>query len=182
MASNNKDNGLGKFFLVAAIAGGAAYVVYLIRSAKAAQSLRYQLTRVQLYQFASGGNLVFRVWMNFTNLEPTPLTINQMYLDVFLNFDGSLHRIGTLNTNNAPITIPGNSTVEQSFDIAVPWANLGVATLKILSGFLTGNGANWPTEAVIDGQIKALGFTIKVNTTVPFSVGALSNNQSNTAQ
>lgn len=182
MASNNKDNGLGKFFLVAAIAGGTAYVVYLIRSAKAAQSLRYQLTRVQLYQFASGGNLVFRVWMNFTNLEPTPLTINQMYLDVFLNFDGSLHRIGTLNTNNAPITIPGNSTVEQSFDIAVPWANLGVATLKILSGFLTGNGANWPTEAVIDGQIKALGFTIKVNTTVPFSVGALSNNQSNTAQ
>lgn len=179
MASNNKDNGLGKFFLVAAIAGGTAYVVYLIRSAKAAQSLRYQLTRVQLYQFASGGNLVFRVWMNFTNLEPTPLTINQMYLDVFLNFDGSLHRIGTLNTNNAPITIPGNSTVEQSFDIAVPWANLGVATLKILSGFLTGNGANWPTEAVIDGQIKALGFTIKVNTTVPFSVGALSNSNQN---
>ena len=179
MASNNKDNGLGKFFLVAAIAGGTAYVVYLIRSAKAAQSLRYQLTRVQLYQFASGGNLVFRVWINFTNLEPTPLTINQMYLDVFLNFDGSLHRIGTLNTNNAPITIPGNSTVVQSFDIAVPWANLGVATLKILSGFLTGNGANWPTEAVIDGQIKALGFTIKVNTTVPFSVGALSNQNQN---
>jgi len=181
MASNNKDNGLGKFFLVAAIAGGTAYVVYLIRSAKAAQSLRYQLTRVQLYQFASGGNLVFRVWMNFTNLEPTPLTINQMYLDVFLNFGGSLHRIGTLNTNNAPITIPANSTVAQSFDITVPWANLGVATLKILSGFLTGGQANWPTEAVIDGQIKALGFTIKVNTTVPFSVGALSN-QNQTAQ
>jgi hypothetical protein len=111
----------------------------------------------------------------------SPLTVTQMYLDVFLNFGGSLHRVGTLNTNNAPITIPANSTVAQSFDITVPWTNLGVATLKILSGFLTGGHANWPTEAVIDGQIKALGFTIKVNTTVPFSVGALSN-QNQTAQ
>lgn len=171
----DNNNGIGKFLLVAAIAGGAAYAVYLIRGAKAAQHLRYQLTRIQLYQFASGGNMVFRVWMNFTNLEPAPLTITQMYLDVFLNFDGSQHRIGTLNTNNAPIVIPGNSTVEQSFDISVPWANLGVATLKILSGFLTGGQANWPTEAIIDGQIKAMGFTINVNTTVPFSVGALAN-------
>lgn len=174
--NNNNNNGIGTFLLVAAIAGGAAYAVYLIKGAKAAQHLRYQLTRIQLYQFASGGNLVFRVWMNFTNLEPTPLTITQMYLDVFLNFDGTLHRIGTLNTNNAPVVIPANSTIEQAFDISVPWANLGMATLKVLSGFLTGNRANWPTEAVIDGQIKALGYTIEINTTVPFSVGALTNN------
>ena len=171
--TTNNDNGIGKFFAVAAITGAAIYAVYLVRKAKAAESLRYQLTRIQLYQFASGGNLVFRVWMRFTNLENTPLVVNQMYLDIFLNFGGSLHRIATLDTNNTPITIPGNSSVDIPFDINVPWANLGVATAKILAGFLTGGGANWPTEAKVEGQIKTMGFTIKIDTTVPFSADAL---------
>ena len=153
------------------IAGLATYAVYLVRKGKAVQSLRYQLTRIQLYHFASGGNLTFRVWIDFTNLENTPLTVDKMYLDIMLNFSGSYHRIATLNTGN--IVIPANSTVSRSFDINVPWANLGVATLKILTGFVTGGSANWPTEARIDGQIKTLGFTIPVQMDVPFSVGAL---------
>ena len=169
MKSDNND--IAKFFLVAAIAGGAAYAIYLIRKGRAVQSLRYQLTKIQLYQFASDGNLVFRVWMDFTNLENTPLHVDQLYLDVFLNFSGTYHRIATLNAGN--IEIPANSTVSRSFDVRVPWANLGVATALVLKGLLTGNGANWPTEAKIDGQIKALGVTIPVQTTIPFSVDAL---------
>ena len=171
MKTSNND--IAKYFWVAVIAGGAAYAVYLIRQAKAAQHLRYQLTRIQLYRFASGGSITFRVWMQFTNLEPAPLTIDQMYLDIFLNFSGTYHRIGTLNTNNTPITLPGNSTVEIPFDINVPWANLGVATAKVLLGFLTGGQANWPTEAKVEGQIKSAGFTIQIENNVPFSVGAL---------
>ena len=171
--TTNNDNGIGKFFAVAAITAAGIYAVYVIRKAKAAESLRYQLTRIQLYHFASGGNIVFRVWMRFTNLENTPLVVSQMYLDFFLNFSGSLHRIATLNTNNVPIEIPANSSVDLPFDISVPWANLGVATAKILAGYLTGNGANWPTEAKVQGQIKTMGFTIKIDTDVPFSADAL---------
>ena len=169
MKQNNND--IGKFILVAVIASGAAYAVYAIRKARAVQHLRYQLTRIQLYQLANDGNMVFRVWMDFTNLENTPLFVDQLYLDVFLNFSGTQHRIATLNAGN--IEIPANQTVSRSFDVRVPWANLGVATALVLKGLLTGNGANWPTEAKIDGQIKALGVTIPVQTTIPFSVGAL---------
>jgi hypothetical protein len=164
----NKSN-IGKFVLVAAIAGLTGYAIHIIRTAKSAKHLKYQLTKIQLYNFASGGNLQIRVWVSFTNLESAPLTVKQLYLDIFLNFDGSLHRIGTLNTNNIPITIPGNSTVDRSFDVNVPWANIGVATLKILSGFLTTGRANWPSEAKVQGQIKAIGFTIPVDINVPFT-------------
>ncbi len=172
--STTKTNSGKQFIILAGVAALTAYAVHLIRSAKAAQHLRYQLSRIQLYQIASGGNLRFRVWMNFTNLEPTPLTVKQMYLDIYLNFgtpeNPSYHKIGTLNTNNAPITIPANGTVDQSFDIVVPWANLGVATIKIIAGLIANGRANWPTEAKVDGQIKAIGFTIPVQLTVPFNV------------
>lgn len=172
-----KDNGsnIGKFLIVAALAGGAAYGVYLARAAKAAKALRYQLSRIQLYNLATNGNIQIRVWVDFTNLEATTLTINQLYLDIWLNFSGTQHRIATLNTNNTPITIPGYQTVSRSFDINVPWANLGVATALVLKGFITNGQANWPTEARVEGQIKAIGFTIPIDINVPFSVGDTTN-------
>lgn len=151
------------------LAAGTAYAVSLLQTAKAAKSLRYGLSRIQLYQFASGGALTFRVWITFTNLTNAALTVQQIYLDAYLTFSGMRHRMATLNTGS--ITIPANATVERSFDIRVPWANLGVATIAILTGFLNGGRANWPTEATVEGQIKAKGISIPVNETVPFSFG-----------
>lgn len=167
---------MGNLLITTAILAAGAYGVYLLRTAKAAQSLRYQLQKIQIYKLASGGSITFRVWMSFTNLEGKDLTVNQMYLDVFLDFNGTRHRIATLNTDNTPIIIPANSTVERYFDITVPWANLGVATAAILIGLIQNGSANWPSQAQVEGQIKAAGFTIPVNITVPFSADALTNN------
>lgn len=171
--SNNTSNNTGKFFIVAAIATATGYLVHLIRAAKAAQSLRYALQQIQLYHIASGGNIVLRVWMEFTNLEAAALTIRQLYLDIFLNFgtaeNPSYHRIGTLNTNNQPIIIPGYQTVKQSFDISIPWANLGVAAARIIAGLIVQRQPSWPTSAKVEGQIKAEGFTVPVSLDVPFN-------------
>lgn len=166
---------MGNLFITTAILALGAYGVYVLRTAKAAQSLRYQLQKIQIYKVASGGSITFRVWVSFTNLESKDLTINQMYLDIFLNFNGTRHRIATLNTDNNPIVIPGNSTVERYFDVVVPWANFGVATAAILIGLLQNGSANWPTEAQVEGQIKSVGFTIPINISVPFSAAALTN-------
>ena len=165
-------------FIIAA-GVGTALILRLIRTAKAAKNLKYQLRRIQIYRFRTSEPIVFRVFVDFTNLEPTPITVKQLYLDIFLNFgtaeNHNFQRIGTLNTDNIPVTIPANQTVSKSFDVSVPWVNLGAAAVKILMGFATTGRASWPTEAKVEGQLKAVGFTIPVSVTVPFDSNNVNN-------
>ena len=153
------------------VAAGTAYLVHVLRSAKAAKNLKYQLERIQIYRL-TWSEIVLRVFASFTNLEAATLKINQIYLDIFLNIDGSKHRIGTLNTNNIPISLPGYATVQRSFDITIPMQNLGIGIVKILQGYLTSGSLSLPDKATVEGQIKTLGFTIPVNIEVPFSTPA----------
>ena len=160
--------------IILAAAAGAAYLVKVLRTAKAAKNLKTQLTRIQIYRFKLTEPIVFRVWVSFTNLEPSPITVKQLYLDIFLNFgtteNPDFQRIGTLNTDNVPVTIAGNSTQEKSFDVEVRWVNLGATAVKMFQGYLTGSGLKLPSEAVVKGQLKAVGFTIPIEMSVPFSV------------
>lgn len=154
--------------LIIAAAAGTAYVVHLLRSAKAAKELKYQLQKIQIYKI-NWSEITLRVFVSFTNLEAATLTVKQIYLDIFLNIDGSKHRIGTLNTDNIPVTLPGYATVQKSFDVKIPLQNFGIGILKIFQGYLTNGSLSLPDKAFVEGQIKTLGFTIPVNIEVPFN-------------
>lgn len=153
-----------------AIAGGAALAVSLIRKAKAANNLKYDLKRVQIYKLTVS-DLILRVWIDFTNLEKTQLTVQQIYLDIYLDFGTAekpdVQRIGTLSTNDA-IVIPALQTVSKSFDIQVSYFNLLGTALQMFKSKFTGGAVNFPKKATVKGQIKAMNITIPVNYEVPF--------------
>ncbi len=171
-------NKMNPLFLIAA-AAGTVYLVHALRTVKAAKNLDYQLKGVQIYRLKLTRPIVFRVWVNFTNLTSAPITIKQIFLNFFLNFgtaeNPDFQRVGTLNTDNKELTIPGNRTVNKSFDIEVPWLNLGAVAVSMFQGYLTGQGLKLPNTCKVEGQIKALGFSIPVNYEIPFSATPIEN-------
>lgn len=151
--------------------GGAALVAYLSTLKKvvnAAQRLRYQVTRVQIYRFKLDRPLVFRVWIEFTNLADIDIIIQALYIDIFLNFGTGQQRIATLYPQQS-IVIPANQRKELPFDVEVKWVNLGATALQMLLKRVNGEETWWPTSAHVDGELKAEGFTIPINMDVPFS-------------
>lgn len=160
-------------FLIIGAAVGVAYAFSIKRVVKAAKELKYQITRIQIYRFKLTSPIVFRVWVEFTNLEKTQLVIQQLYADIYLNFGTDaapdMQRIATLNPNTQ-IVIPAYKTEERAFDIEVKWLNLGETALKVLQNKLIGNGSfNFPKSAKIEGRVKAEGITIPFEYTVPFN-------------
>lgn len=152
--------------------GGVALVAYLSTLKKvvsAAQRLRYQVTRVQIYRFKLDQPLVFRVWVEFTNLADIDIIIQALYIDVFLDFgDSGKQRIATLYPQHS-IVIPANQRKELSFDVEVKWVNLGAIALQMLLKRINGEETWWPTSATVDGELKAEGFTIPIQMDVPFN-------------
>lgn len=147
--------------------------IHLIRKAKAAAELRYGLEKIQIYDF-SGGNMRIKVSMWFTNIENAPLTVQNIFIDLFLNFgteaSPSLHRIATLNTNNQEFTLQANSTVHKEFFINVPLANMGIATAKILLDSFSAGHLDLPDEVILDGRIKCMGVNISINQKWPLEI------------
>ena len=150
--------------------GGVALVAYLSTLKKvvnAAQRLKYQVTRIQIYRFKLDQPLVFRVWVEFTNLADIDIIIQSLYIDVFLNFGDGKTRIATLYPNHS-IVIPANQRQELPFDVEVKWVNLGAAAVQMLTKRINGEETWWPQSAIVDGELKAEGFLIPINMEVPF--------------
>ncbi len=173
MAAERKETNPLIPFLIIGAAVGVAYLFSIKRVVKAAKELQYVITRIQIYRFKLTSPIVFRVWVEFTNLEKTQLVIQQLFANIYLNFgteaEPDMQLIATLNPN-AQIVIPAYKTEERAFDIEVKWLSLGSTALKILQNKLMGNGQfNWPKFAKIEGRVKAEGFTIPFEYTVPFN-------------
>lgn len=153
------------------ILGGAVAIAYLStlkKVANAAERLRYQVTRIQIYRFKLNQPLVFRVWVEFTNLADIDIIIQYLYIDIFLNFSGDTkQRIATLYPQHS-IVIPAKQRKEIAFDVEVKWVNLGAAAVDMLTQYLNGEKI-WPTSATVDGELKAENFIIPVNMEVPFN-------------
>ena len=155
--------------------GGAVAVAYattLRNVVDAAERLRYQITRIQIYRISDP--IVFRIWVQFTNLSDTDIIIQHLYADIFLNF-GTVEqpnemRVATLYPSGY-IVIPANNTVEIAFDVEVRLLNLAPLAYTMLKGLIDGSnsGVKWPTSARVDGELKAENFVIPVQMSVPFN-------------
>lgn len=158
-------------FFILALGAGVVYLTKVLRTAKAAKNLRYSLSRIQIYKLNLSEPIIIRVWVSFTNLENAPIVVKQLYLDIYLQANDAKMKIGTLNTDGISIVIPKNSTVERSFDISVPWKNLGITALNFLTTYLNrrNSGFPLPNKAIVEGQLKIVGLTIPINEEVSFS-------------
>lgn len=172
MDSNDKKPSL---ILPLVLIGGAVAIAYastLKKVVDAASTMRYQLTRIQIYRLKLTEPIIFRVWVEFTNLEKIELIIQQIYIDLFLNFgsaeEPNLTRIATLNPNDYVI-IPAYSTQELAFDIQVRWVNLAVNAYQMFKGLLDGSGVKFPNTAVVDGVVKTENISIPIEKEIPFN-------------
>lgn len=161
----------GALLLIGGIAA-VAYISTLAKVVDAAKRLRSQLTRIQIYRLKLDQPIIFRVWIEFTNLADIDIIIQRIYIDFFLNFgtekDPSLQRIATLNPN-ASVLIPANQSKEIAFDVQVRWVNLGATAYQMFKDKITGGDINFPKTAIANGEIKTEGFTIPIEYTIPFN-------------
>ena len=152
----------------------AIYFTTLKKVVNAAQNLRYQLTRVQWYRVDDP--LVFRVWIDFANLASTEIIIQKIYLDIFLNFGTvdkpDLQRIATVNPGKS-ITLAANRTEERAFDVEVRLMSLGVTAFKMFRDKISGGSVNFPTSAIVKGEIQVENFSIPVETECPFDTSQI---------
>lgn len=155
-------------FLILGAGVAIAYLSTLKKVVNAAERLRYQVTRIQIYRFKLNQPLVFRVWVEFTNLADIDIIIQYLYLDIFLNFGDGKQRIATLYPNSS-IVIPAKQRKEIAFDVEVKWVNLAATAVQILMKRINGEETWWPTSATVDGELKAENFVIPINMEVPFN-------------
>lgn len=167
---SNDNKGISPAVPLLLIAGGVllAYVGTIGSTALAASKLKYEVSKIQIYRLKLNKPIVFRIWVQFTNLTNTNIVIQHLYAEIYLNFNGSPIRIGTLNPNQ-PLTVPANSTKDMAFDIEVKWLSLGNVAYNMFSNYLTGEGGvTFPDKANITGEVKAEHFRIPFDYMVDF--------------
>lgn len=148
--------------LIGGIIAAVAYVATLGNVAAAAKDLIVNFRKAQIYKFVSGGSLIIRCFVDFTNLHNKPIILQNVKLDAVL--DGVT--VGFVNVNNIRIE---QGTQQKYFDLEMPWANLGAAAIiKVLAWFQTGT-ITPPQKCTIKGQIKTEGFLLKVDKVIPFA-------------
>lgn len=153
--------------------GGVVLFAYLgtlgSTALAAANDLKFEVSKIQIYRLKLNQPLVFRIWVQFTNLSNTDIIIQHLYAEIYLDFDGSAQRVGTLHPSGA-LRVPANSTVDMAFDIEVKWLNIGGVALQMFKNKITGEGpVNFPQKATIEGQIKAENISIPFDYEVDFN-------------
>lgn len=177
-----KDNSINLLLPIALVFGGAL-VWTLMRTAKAAVNLRYTVLGFGIYHFATGGKMVLRLRVRFTNAQNTPLTVNMYSLGAYLNpsytydSDGNLKVMsrGSLIATCAStdsFLIPADSFIDKDFFIDVQWTDVLLFFVNNVSDVLdlVNGGASVMdyvrsiigTPILVDGIIKAENVSIDV--------------------
>lgn len=167
---SNENKGISPAVPILLLMGGVliAYVSTVGHTAYAASQLKYEVSKIQIYRLKLNQPIVFRIWVQFTNLTNTDIVVQHLYAEIYLNFNGSPVRIGTLNPNQ-PLTVPANSTKDMAFDIEVKWLALGNVAFNMFSNYLNGEGGvTFPDKATIVGEVQAEYFTIPFDYTADF--------------
>lgn len=171
MSNDSTNKGISPVIPLLLLAGGVlvAYTSAIGRTAYAATQLKYEVSKIQIYRLKLNQPIVFRIWVQFTNLTNTDIVVQHLYAEIYLNFNGSPVRIGTLNPNQ-PLTVPANQTKDMAFDIEVKWLNLGNVAINMFSSYITGgNTINLPDKATVVGEVQAEFFTIPFEYEAPFN-------------
>lgn len=162
--------------------GTAGVLAYnLFSTAKAAIKLDYRILKFQIYNFASGGNMVFRCRIRFVNNQNADLHIKKVsfaayYGAKFTETDGKITSISSKGTRLAScddtesFVIPALSNFEKDFFIESKWSNLlYIVGLSIVNYFI--NDENLVENLVgkpilLDGSINAEGVTIDLKSSI----------------
>ncbi|MCQ2053482.1 MAG: hypothetical protein MJZ03_06090 [archaeon] len=150
------------FIGIAAVAIAAAYFLTLGKTAAAASSLMYDLTKVQIHKI-DGSGIKVRLYINFTNTKSTKVIVQMISLGIFIDSA----KLALVQATN--IEIPANSFSNKTIDVDISWSKLllGIGQ-KALDWWQKGTLAA-PTKCRVEGQVKAENITIPINKTIPFN-------------
>lgn len=139
-----------------------AYFTTIGSTAKAAKDLMYNFRNAKIHKFASGGEMIVRLFVDFTNLHDTPILIQSAKLDVKLDNI----TVGICYLENIQIVKGVN---HKYFDLEMPWINLAFgAGQKLIDWFDTGT-LTPPDKATVTGQLMVEDILIPIEYTIPFS-------------
>lgn len=148
--------------LLGVAVAGIAWLWNMGKTAAAAKDIVTVFKNAKIHEFASGGEMIIRLFVDFTNLHNTNIVLQAAALQVRL--DGLT--VGTCNVTNVVLT-PGVNN--KYFNLVMPWRNLGAAAaVKVVQWFSSGT-LTPPQKCSITGKIKAEGFVIGINKEIPFS-------------
>lgn len=152
---------MGALFIGAAVLA-AAYFISMGKTANVAKDLMYNFKNAKIHKFADGGEMIVRLFVDFTNLHDSKLFIQNAYLTAAL--DGIT--VGTVNVNNVELQKGVNN---KYFDLVMPWRNLGIAAILQVRKWFADGQVKTPANIKISGQLKVEGVIIKINQVIPFS-------------
>lgn len=147
---------------IAAVAIAAAYFLSLGKTAAAATSLLYDVTKVQIHKI-DGSGIKIRVYVNFTNTKNTKVIVQMISLGIWL--DNS--KLGLVQASN--IEIPANTFSNRSIDVDISWSKLLVAVGQKAYDWWQKGTLKPPTQCKVEGQIKAENITIPISKVIPFN-------------
>lgn len=175
--------------LVIGLLFGVAVGVTVFKTIKSAGALNYYISRFGVYQFASDGNLVFRVRIKFTNPTDTPIHFNLLDIGAYLNsqyqeVNGKIEVLSRGNliasvVDNQEFVIQANGATEKEFYINARWTDIGQYFLtnishiiQIISGNLNVRellAAIVGQPVLIYGNVKAEGVNIPIAQVIQLS-------------
>ena len=180
---------MNPLLLVGLLVGGAV-LISVLKTAKAAVNLTYNITRVGIYHFATDGAMVLRVRIRFGNLTNQPLTMNMINLAAYFNPTYTRNNDGTYNitsrgnllatlTDTSGFQIPANSVQERDFFINVRWTDIAKTLISNISNIVSiitnSNGITDVMRQIVGypvlltGNIKAENVVFNVNQIVTLS-------------
>ena len=171
-------------FGIILIAGAGVLAYNLLSTARTALKLDYRILKFQIYNFASGGNIVFRCRIRFVNNENTALHIKKVsfaayYNAKFTESDGKITSVSSRGTriascdDTSEFVIPALSNIEKDFYIESKWSNLlSIVGLSVFNYLV--NDENLIDNLIgkpilIDGAIRAEGVTVSFKNSISIS-------------
>lgn len=133
---------MNPFAIIGLIAAGAI-VVSIVKTAKTAVSLTWNVTRFGIYHFAASGELVLRVRLRIGNSHDTPITVNfidvSAYIDPSVSADGKVLSRGSYLTSvmePGGFVIEPNNVTEKEFFINVRWVDIAKYLVSNISAII----------------------------------------------
>lgn len=169
---------------------GGAVLISVLKTAKTAGNLNYNITRFGIYHFASDGAMTLRVRIQFGNLTNSPLTINMINLAAYFNPTYTTNNDGSVNitsrgnllatlTDTSGFVIPANSVQERDFFISVRWTDIAKTLISNITNIVNiitnSNGITEVMQQIVGypvlltGSIKAENMIFNINQIVSLS-------------
>ena len=149
-------------FTVVGLAVAGLYMLSIVKTANAVSKLMYDLRKVQIYK-VTGSGVIFRLFVDFTNTKATPVLVQMLSLEIFLDNK----KLGIVKASD--ISIPARQFSSKTIDVEITFAKLALVLGDMAYKWFRDRTITPPQSCRISGEILAENITVRIDKTIPFS-------------